>query len=582
MKLGQCKVTNFGSYRSLEFDFSATGLSLIHGPTGSGKSTIFDIPCWILFGKTAKGGNADEIKTWQVSEPTGGHIELDLGTSRLAVFRTRGSSKDNDLFWYESSKSGDQASRQIRGKDLPETQRLLEERLGISYSLYCTGSYFTEFGPTSHFFTAKAKDRREILESIAPLDLPILIAERASEARKETKKALEQAKIDQASRSGRLDTLKASLSSSHHSLDEWSTSQQEAIKTLKTKFKGFEVEKDTKIQALQTASEGWDKESSKKIDSITEKINNLKLKSGSIDLRYARRLYGEMEDQLKILQAEKCPTCGGPALSDTVEKHREQMENARAGMEKYSKALAKLDALNDQLTNALSLVNPHTTQLEAARAMINRYGDQLEAEQKKVNPFKAQINKAIDEIAKTENGVMEATNEVNRLSHYLVSLNTLYDLSFKLRAELLQRSIREAQAETNRVLEAHFNAEIKVVFSANSGDDLDASIYKSGYQAVFTQLSKGQRCMLKLAFGLAIMKQSANNAGVHFSNLFMDEPLAGLDPELKAKTYSLFQELSLEHENVMVIEHSRELEQMFDKKYEVNLEGDESQICPSQ
>ena len=127
MRLLEIDVTNFGSYKRFSFDFTNRGLVLIQGHTGSGKSTALDAVVWMLYGQTAKDGNADDIRSWFCSEDeeTHGILNIGIGTSSIGITRIRG--KVNDLYWVEES------SEEVhRGKDLTETQKLLEKRLGVS------------------------------------------------------------------------------------------------------------------------------------------------------------------------------------------------------------------------------------------------------------------------------------------------------------------------------------------------------------------------------------------------------------------------------------------------------------------
>ena len=73
MQLLSIDLSNFGSYEKLEFDFTDLGLSLVSGPTGSGKSTLQDGPYWVMFGELLKVAML---------------MKLDLGLhlSRLLVF----------------------------------------------------------------------------------------------------------------------------------------------------------------------------------------------------------------------------------------------------------------------------------------------------------------------------------------------------------------------------------------------------------------------------------------------------------------------------------------------------------------
>src|ERR1700733_14163073 len=125
MKLLSGEFHNFGSYDRFEIDFTETGLTLLYGPTGAGKSSIPDMVAWCLYGVTGKNGNADDVRSWNnPQEPTSGTLQLwRHGKVFMLVDRIRGDK--NDLYYrrYES----DQPSR---GKDMPETQKRINELLG--------------------------------------------------------------------------------------------------------------------------------------------------------------------------------------------------------------------------------------------------------------------------------------------------------------------------------------------------------------------------------------------------------------------------------------------------------------------
>ena len=107
----------------------------------------------------------------------------------------------------------------------------------------------------------------------------------------------------------------------------------------------------------------------------------------------------------------------------------------------------------------------------------------------------------------------------------------------------------------------------------------EVSIQKDGNEASFTQLSKGQRQILKLAFGCAVMKGVSNHKGIHFDQIFFDEALDGLDETMKSRAFHLLEELSIDHESVFVVEHSESLKSMFSNSYKVSLDNGESNIC---
>ena len=179
MRILKATAHNFGSYSLIDFEFTDKGLTLISGPTGTGKSTLADIIPWGLFGVTAKGGLADEVRTWNADEVTSVVLYLES----LIIVRIRGKGgKGNDLYFQHTGKD------RIRGKDLNDTQRLINQHLGITPETYLAGAYFHEFSQTASFFTTSAKIRRQITEQMADLDLAKTLALELTETRKYTKK----------------------------------------------------------------------------------------------------------------------------------------------------------------------------------------------------------------------------------------------------------------------------------------------------------------------------------------------------------------------------------------------------------
>src|ERR1700677_767637 len=179
MKILSVSLENFASYKKLSFDFQSQGLTLIQGANGSGKSTLCDAIPWILFGKTAKDGKSDEVRSWNTAEPTIGAIEVQLELYEVNITRIRG--KNNDLYY---SFTADEAQNKIRGKDLMDTQRMINGLLGADYDLYLAGSYYHEFSQTAQFFTTTAKNRRSICEQLVDLSLPIKLQLNAHDLRK--------------------------------------------------------------------------------------------------------------------------------------------------------------------------------------------------------------------------------------------------------------------------------------------------------------------------------------------------------------------------------------------------------------
>lgn len=562
MKILSVEVWNFGSYPHLKFEFQGVGLALIHGPTGAGKSTLMDITPWCLYGVTAKGGTVEEIRSWQaMEEPTKGAAIVQCGGVALTIHHIRGSSGKNDLYWT----SGESEEPQ-RGSNLADTQRRLETLLACSADTYLSSAYFHEFSPTSTFFKDKPKAQRSLLEAVAPLGFAIRLAERASEARKVVKAALTTKERD-------LDVLRAKLSALEGCkrdalvrFEEWALKRDTKLTGIKANLNNFEQNKQLTVAAAQKKVDDWNVKNTNKINSLTDQLlaDEAELSPES----YYDDAIAKLED------TTKCPTCAAltPRASAEIAKLVEEKHN-------NSYAVNSFEANRQELKRVLDEVNPYLDNLAAAKSKVNQWAEVLSHVLEEANPYEEELTKFDADIASATKTTQVANKEEGQLAAEVHALTTVYNLSFDLRGRLLTQAVQEIQDSTNRYLSDYFDAEIKVGFSIEGSDSLQVTLQKSGYDCTYTQLSKGQRGLLKLAFGVSVMKASANAAGAHFDTLAFDEALDGLDTNMKVKAFRLFEELATQHENVLVIDHATELQSLFETKFEVTMIGDKSEMA---
>lgn len=573
MKLGRCQAWNFGSYSHVDLDLSSTGLGLIYGKTGAGKSTIPDIPCWTLFGVTAKDGAADDVRSWQNPDvATKAVLDVQLQDESIVVTRVRGKAGQNDLYWTE--KGSDKLNR---GKDLAETQKYLSARLGCDSSLYLSASYFCDFSPSGHFFVAKSKDRRELFEKVACLDFPVNLANRLSEARKASKREQDKTEIDLATISGKLEQLQSSQKDLSVRYESWDT----------TKEKREASAKSTVHKARESLRVAQD---NKEIPFILEELNHLESQKGA--LKKLQALYSQDKESLGVLCAEQsrllgvnselCPTCLSPQDSNTNRQDRLKELTRLIKIASYDLGLREtsLERLYEELKKEARL-RLDLRKLESSRDEASRSLSQAERDYAALdceNPFVEALTRLEVELSANNKakGLLEAQSA--SIGRRVASLTLLYDMSFDLRGELLKKAVKDIEVSTNDYLDQYFDAEIRVCFDIQDSDSLAVTLYKSGFVCNFKQLSKGQRQLLRLCFSVSVMKASANSAGIHFDNLFFDEALDGLDDELKVKAFTLFSKLETEHASILLIDHAPSFQNMFSTRYQVTMDSDLSNV----
>lgn len=607
MKLAKVILENFQSYDAAEFDYSDLGLALVSGETGAGKSTFLDGPSWGLFGVTSKDGAADDVRAWGVDAPTKVITEVQLPDGALVVTRVRGKPTQNDLFWTENG------GEPIRGKDMKETQKLLEKRLGMTADLFLTSSYMTQFMDGGKFFTATSKERRGTLDKIADLQTPNLLAERASEARKGTKKDLEAALQDSARAQGRVETLVASLTRTEQDYDAWEGKQAARLADLTRQAEGFEADRNSQVDKLVTQLESLDamiKEDSefsgreKQSQDQLKALTPLKAEKKDLEpkLRTARVTASTLKAQrekLCSLKGDACPVCLGPTQNPNMSaevarlKHawveaEDVVEPMEGRLAEIEKALAiedtlrrGLDKIAREKAENLALVNKFRelqAKILGLRDSVNRYEAMLEQAKKETNPHAAVLTRIQGDLNGAQHASSNAGGKAKDLQHRAASLTWLYDQAFALRGMLLQKAVRSLNKRMNEILERYFDAGIRVTLTLADGDSLDVEIQNSGYPCKFAQLSGGERAQLKLAFSIALLEASQNIAGRKFETVMFDEALNGMSDSLKRKAFGVFQELAKEHGTVLLIDHCEEIKNFFPTQFHVSKHGSVSTI----
>lgn len=506
MRVISCNIQNFASYKSLEFNFENQGLTLIQGATGSGKSTLCDAIPWVLFGRTAKDGAVDEVLSWPGDQVTRGELLVEtLPGVIVRITRVRGE-KSNDLYMEDAMAY----TTPTRGKDLADTQRLINLRLSIDSALYLSGSYFHEFSQTAQFFTTTAKNRRAICEQLVDLSLAKNLQTKLAEQKKE---------------------LATIHETNANDIRLYSSMIQNLSKPneYKKKADSFETDKAAKIVSL--------KADIAKLDSI---------KSDA----YFAEANRELQQAEKALGTDRCLECGSKKHSDQHSKLEAMFSDLRQEVRENDRNKEKLTQLKVELKKT-----------EAAENIYNELLVKTSIELDKVR-------KQLDTAKELQHNTTISMSDIE----------LLFEVVDDLRGVSIKNTIQQLESQTNILLSKHFDAEIKVLFDVVDADKLDVTILKDGNLCSYSQLSKGQRQILKLCFAVSVMRTVSNRHGIQFNCAFFDESMDGMDDNFKVKTYRLLEELALEYESIFVVEHNEALKSLFNSKYTVELVNGSSVI----
>lgn len=559
MKIKSITVENFGSFKHLEFDFEENGLSLISGSTGSGKSTFCDMLPWILFGKTAKKGAVDDVRAWGVNESTIGQVFLEIHGIPIIIRRIRGEACDNNL-------TASVGGSTIVGKDLTDTQRRINQILGITLDTYLSGAYLHEFSQTAGFFTATAKNRRQITEQLVDLSGVIKLTKALTERIKTLKTDLLEVSSMHKSALLKVENINDFIDKDKVQIKIWNEKHVCEIERVKQKAATFLQDKNSEVEKLW---QDYHLRENELKEELKELILSLTDKDYQKEIQAARAL-------IESLSKETCTSCGAPVRNEDkliAVKHLHTLETE----EKYNDRLsADIWNKNKALTRWQSDDSPPIQAIVRQMNMENVFEIQLKGLESKINPFEISCADKLEARKQANKDVETFATLMTETITALADAELLESVCEALRITMVSSMITRIETTTNHLLSEYFDAEISVKFDVEDADKLEVLVFKDGNSCSYAQLSKGQRQILKLCFGASIMR-AVNN--LHsFNVVFFDEALDGLDDTLKLKAYGLLEKISQDYDSMFVVEHNEGLKTMFTNRYEARLVNGSTQF----
>jgi exonuclease SbcC len=440
MKIISCIAENFASYEHLKFDFTGKGLTLVSGPTGSGKSTLCDLLPWALFGRTSKGGAADGVLSWPGKKVTRVRLTLSLGMrNNVIISRHRGpKSKDNDLLF--SIEDSDPQ----RGKDLIDTQRLINELLGMDLDMYLAGSYSNEFSQVSQFFITSAKNRRVICEQLVDLQLATNLQEKLKAKYRETEADFKAIKHRYDVVTAQIPAAQLRIERENKRIADWEVTQTQLIDQAQLEHDKFEV---------------------------TRFNYGARLRS---DIAVAQNIINQCSDKLVPLQAQynsfKIHICDKCKTDLNYEEKHGIDNDLHTLKSKIDYQELNIKGLTERLKEKQLEKNPH------------RYTPQV------LFSNVTQLQNELDDLLISEG---DTYGQLVLLKEELTDTETLQRLLEIFRSQLIANNITHLESRCNDLLTRFFDAEIRVAFSAGSADKLEVEITKDGNICEYSQLSKG-------------------------------------------------------------------------------------------
>lgn len=556
----ELRITNFRSFRSEQcFTFPRQpGLYFLGGENkvepeleanGSGKSSLWEALCWVLFGKTSRNLRAGDVCNWSEGEQT--VVELDYMRDNRSWTLTR-TWNPNTLALRETNDS--------HAKQRDISQEDLEAELGISFPAYLHSIFIAQFVPM--FLDLGATDKTSLVSSVLNLDRWLDMSSRASARVKQLESSLNVCEKAIAKAEG----TEASLLAIDYSVSSAKWEEERA-----TRLQIAHAQKKTKAQEIGELEKSCN-ETAAEVHSLEEEFRTVSHELNSIvsEMQTFRRMAASMStsisrenvkldtarQQLHFFQDKDfCPVCSQvmskahrtehttqlQALITQVEseqaKRRAELRELEASEKSAEERQTSLRRDQSELTAQLAAKRvTHTSALAAIRRLkedVATIDDDLERIAGEVNPFVA-LTKARDvDLADVRKRLAALTEEQARLRTEVE--RTLYWVKgFKdLRLFLISEALTHLELEVNSALLQLGLIDWKISFAVDA--ETKSGTLKRGFTVMiesphntspvpWESWSGGESQRLRLAVTMGLSNLILNSLGVKFPLEVWDEP----------------------------------------------------------
>ena len=552
------KAKNFYSWKVLEFNFH-NGVTLITGDNlddntseGAGKSSIFEALTWCLYGQSSRDVNLDDVihtgeKTCIVE------VELNDGT---IIVRSR---KPNQLY-IEYKGSVEQ------GKDIKETQKLIEKLIGISHSSFMNSVYFAQ-NYSNKFITATQENKAKILSELQDLS----IFDKASKTSADKAKDIKNSVLVQ-------------LAMEKNYADNNLLQIKSEINTFEKLSQTFDKDRMSQLDEVIAASYTV----SIKINDLENQIKDITNLS-SIDSKMdeseeIQRQLIECKSQLYhigMMKAQKeqaianrnCPTCGQEVQKDSCEDIVIPDDTELKGKhdylkEEHSRVMLECAHLINK-KNENSLLKEKVQNLQEQKNQITR---EIERVERLDNPY---LNK-LEELSINKKKLYNKLEVINQSILLQNTLQTRYEYlkdGFKqIKSYVFQSLLSELNRSTNRYLNELFEVPASIIFD-NISDDGEISKIKTtvmldGNERSLGLLSGGQFRRVQLAVDFALSDIVAQRSKNPINVKILDEAFKDLSEPSMERIVGVLQKMS---GCTILIEHNSIIKNIVNRVYKVEL-----------
>ena len=569
----------FQSIGKAEINFENLGTCYVRGinkydnktkSNGSGKSSLFSMLHWCLFGKTAAGIGNGVLNKFYKDNGCFVTVNLDIDSVNYEITRSIKHSK------YETGVTVLKNNEDISGNNKTDSDKLIKDILGLDSELF-TQMIFLSQGFANRFAVYAPKARKELLESLYGLDdkLNHLI---------ESLKAKDT-------------TVTEVLNMFNGEIIKYSTQQTGIV----NQIEGLHSQIDRTNNDIAMLKASKCDITQVDLDALSDKVKQLQLQKEAVNNKISQRaiilnsLSIDRQTTMRDISQKKreidgfsnnkvCPTCGtlleDYSKNEHIQAHIKELTAEIKMLETSVEEIDKKIKSEEEIRNKLNFkLNNFNSDLIRVQNEFNNKSKLYEAEIKKDTEIAA-LNKNIEEynaviLEKSEQlkeiedllkNLDSAINDKNRDSAVLKHSIRLANNQFK--AYMLESIVKMLNLKLESLSKTLFENEIITI---NLNTKLDICLGSKVYE----QLSGGEQRKVDVAIIIAQRYLAQQMNAVSANILILDEIFDGLDDVSFNLVLDLLSDEMQDVESTFIISHRDVKDIAFDHLITVVKEKDQ-------
>ncbi len=587
---------DFMSFSSLDFRIPKTGLWMVYGEVGgvnsgsngAGKSALFETIVWALYGRTLRGGKADDVIR---NGATTTRVTLDFFVDeqpyRIERTRTVQGGHHVAIFVCEEDNL-----RNISGSGVADTNNKIVSVIGgTTFDVFRNTVCFGQ-GLPYRFIQATDAEKKRIFDEILALDWMSKAKERTSELLRHYEQESSRINFD-------LSVLKSDLEETLGEIHKLIVGDAVDAEDPAKIFKDFRYalkEKESLIEELKQIERDIKRLRRERRD-LENQVKRLESQLGAIvrklavkreALRTADKALDEVENAIsKLSSAKQCPLCftvlsekeKNRLLTDYQRRRADLIEEARVNSDVirlYERSVAELRGRISRVESRISAVQSELERLEGDRKTGQ---DELTWLSSRISRLKTELKfltsekkREEEKLESLERKVVELNRDISiktkRKAEIDIALEVLrfWDSSFGSRG-LKTLVLETVLPELNRIVALYLDAvgmsNSKLAFSSQSvvsrglSERIGIHITEGDFTRSYETLSGGEKRRYDFVLLLALQEFISRVNNVDFSIQVFDEVCESLDDNGIEKVVALLDNVSsVSGRAIFVISHN--------------------------